>query len=118
MPRLFFIIRGCISWLTFTFSSAKAVLNVVTSVPPFSTYWFSFSSSSSGAEWLLEKILLKALDDAGIDNAERVYFPLIVRKGTNDFGRLSSFSAKIRLPLQPYLYSSRNMGILIKSIIL
>lgn len=36
---------------------------------------------------LLEKILLKALDDAGIDNAERVYFPLIVRKGTNDFGK-------------------------------
>ena len=36
---------------------------------------------------LLEKILLKALDDAGIDNAGRVYFPLIVRKGTNDFGK-------------------------------
>ncbi len=36
---------------------------------------------------LLEKILLKALESAGITDVGKVHFPVIIRKGTNSFGR-------------------------------
>ena len=36
---------------------------------------------------LLEKILLKAFESAGITDVGKVHFPVIIRKGTNSFGR-------------------------------
>ena len=42
---------GCISWLTFTYSFAKPVLNVASKCPPSATYFFSLFSKSSGAEY-------------------------------------------------------------------
>lgn len=36
---------------------------------------------------LLEKIFSKVLVDAGIDDEGRAHFPIIIRKGTNDFGK-------------------------------
>ena len=36
---------------------------------------------------LLERVLIKALVDAGIMDAGKIRFPLIIRKGINDFGK-------------------------------
>ena len=38
---------------------------------------------------LLKRILMKALEDAGIKNIVKEEFPVIVRKGINDFGKTS-----------------------------
>lgn len=40
---------------------------------------------------LLEKILLRALDDAGIKVEREVRFPVIIRKGINEFGKYVRF---------------------------
>lgn len=40
---------------------------------------------------ILKKVFKKALDDAGIADIERESFPVIIRKGTNDFGKTVRF---------------------------
>ena len=36
---------------------------------------------------LFRSVLIKALGDAGIMDAGKIRFPLIIRQGTNDFGK-------------------------------